>query len=318
MTKKGRKGSQTVQVRQKRGRATKNQRNTIQYGAHSATDVKHVCALADPFSDCAKGAKLPDSDNTPSIAMQIRDHTTIGSDASGRGGCVVRPNPSAAFTAAASLSGSEVLTWSADAGLTDYTAIAAGSSKYRLVSWGVRVFSELAPTNQSGAIRFITTPNNNTGGAFTYASSFFEEVKMFPTSTDPVYWTSKQVGNKYLEYIDLTDRADWEQLTLVAYGLPASTANCFVVEVVYNFEIQPSLGQLTGSLATPAADHKPHVMQAAGTLLKKHAGAVVKRHAPGLLANLARGALNFVSNRTLGFPVMPTIQPHPQVQLLED
>jgi hypothetical protein len=301
---KGKKKSQTVAVRQRRGRATKNQKSTISFGAHTASDVKHVCALADPFSDCAKGSKLPDDDNTPSIAMQIRDHTVISSDANGRGGCTIRANPSAAFTPASTITTTQVSVWGSDEGLTDYTAIAAGSSKYRLVSWGVRIFSELAPTNQSGAFRVITTPTNVSGAAFTYSSSFFEEVKMFPTATDPVYWTSKTVGNQYREYIDLTSRADWEQVTIVAYGLPASTSNCFVVEVVYNFEIQPSLGQLTGSLATPAADHKPHVLQAAGQLIKKHVGATVERHAPGVLANLARGALNFVSNRTLGFPLL--------------
>jgi hypothetical protein len=288
----------------KRGAPTRNQRATVNYGAHTMEDVNHVCALADPFCPAAKGAKLPDSDNTPSIAMQIRDHGIINSDSNGRGALVVRPNPSAAFTTGNVITGTQVSSWNPDGQLSDYTAIAAGASKYRLVSWGVRIFSELAPTNQSGAFRVITTPTNNTGVAFTYASSFFEEVKMFPTATEPVYWTSKTVGNQYREYIDLTSRADWEQVSIIAYGLPASTANCFVVEVVYNFEIQPSLGQLTGSLATPAADHKPHVLQAAAHLVKKHAGAAVERHGPGILATLARGALNFVSNRTLGFPLL--------------
>jgi hypothetical protein len=302
MAKKNR-NKMSVNVRQKRGRPTNNQKGYVGF-AHTRNDLQHVCGLSDPFCDHARGVKIPDEDSSKSFTVQIRDNAAIGSDANGRGAIRIAPSLQYTYKYGNVITAGEVTTWdAADYGVTDYPALDAGVKSFRIVSWGVRIYSQLPPTNQSGSFRMITTPNSSSSaGAFTYDSSFFEEIKVFPTSEDTVHWVSKPIGVTWKEYDSVsTTGLPWDYLTIVADGLPANNPACLTVELVFNLECQPHISSITGALSNDAAEHKPHVLAAAGEVLKKHGGATLGRLASNILERTARVALNFVSRRILGF-----------------
>jgi hypothetical protein len=302
-----RKNNTSVSVRQKRGRPTRLQGANLGF-AYSNEDLHHVEGLSDPFSDAAKGCKIPDDDSSKSFTLQIRDIAGISSDSNGRGAMTVRPNLTYAFmgpnaASAANMSATAIVTYDTPVAITDLSAVTAAADQYRIVSWGIRVYSQLAPTAQSGQFRIITTPELPANG-FVYNSSFFEEIKVYPTTEDSVHWISKPLGNGWKEYKSLSSVMDWEYVTVVATGLPASTTDCFTIELVLNLEMQPNLGSISGAMSTDAAKHKPHVLAAAGEVLKKHGGAMVREGASNFFANAARWAVNQVSSRFLGFPMI--------------
>jgi hypothetical protein len=314
MVRKQKKNTSVV-VRQKRGRPTKSQRGQIGF-AYSNEDLKHIEGLSDPFSDAARGCKIPDDNSSKSFTLQIRDIASISSDSNGRGALTVQANLANAFkgpsaASGANMSSTAIVTYASAVGVTDLTAINTAVEKYRIVSWGVRIYSQLAPTAQSGQFRVITTPESP-GDGLVYNSSFFEEIKVYPTTEDSVHWISKPVGSEWKEYKATTAAMGWEYVTIVATGLPASTTDCFTIEVVYNLELQPNLGSISGALSTDAAKHKPHVLSAAGEVLKKHGGAMVREGASNFFANAARWAVNQISSRTLGFPMI-TQPSRPQI-----
>lgn len=302
MVNKKKNTSTSVNVRQRRGRPTKNQRGHLGF-AHSKADLDHTVALSDPFSDQARGAKIPDEDSTKSFAVQIRDIAGIDSDANGRAAMVIRPGTASSVDTGNVITATEVTSWNGSVSLSDNTALAAAGNQYRIVSWGVRIYSQLAPTNQSGQFRVITMPEDHVS-PFNYNTSFFEEIKVYPTTEDSVHWISKPIGVTWKEYVDVGNHCPWERVVIVAEGLPAIQPNCFTVEIVMNLEIQPQLGSITGAIANDAAEHKPHVMTAAGEVLKRHGGAMVRSGASKFFENAAKAALNFVSTRLIGMPLI--------------
>lgn len=290
-----------MQVRQKRGKPTQNQRGSLGY-AYSQSDIDHVCALSDPFCPEARGAKIPDSDSSKSFAVQLRDVAGLVPDANGRAAMYIGPGLNSKIRSHATMNATQVSTWTGASSIADYTALSTAGEAYRIVSWGVRIYSQLAPTDQSGQFRVITTPEEPIT-PFLYNTSFFEEIKVYPTTEDSVHWTSKPIGTAHKEYIPMADAASWDWVVIIADGLPVTTASAFTVEIVFNLEVQPNFGSITGALSTPASPHKPHVLSAAGEVLSKHGGAMIRRGASNFFANAARAALNFVSTKLIGFPV---------------
>lgn len=234
-------------------------------GSPSHTDVYQGCAMVDPWCEQARGSKIPDDDSTPSVALSQKFQATVNSDASGRAGAVFKPNPTSnTVYGAATLNGSSILTWGA--GFTDPSAatISAAAGEYRIVSWGVRCYSSLAPTNQSGTLRFITAGTDvSTGAAFTVTGSFFERVEDYPVANCDVHWVSRPVGTGWKEYTSIGTNAYYEQLVVYATGLPASATACLQFEIVFNLELQAKPNDLAAALATAALVSRPHVLQAA-------------------------------------------------------
>jgi len=186
--------------------------------------------------------------------------------------------------------GGIITSFAAPTALPDNTALAAQFSKYRIVSFGVKVYSTLAPTSQSGYFTAITGPvfaaNTDT------SSSFWEEILSYPTTELGVQWVSKPVGNAYLDYVDIGDDCSWDHLVLFAAGLPASTNGAIQIEVYMNLECQVALGTIASAIATPAASHKPHILAAVGEVHKKYGGSKLANTVKAGLASYIRGVLS--------------------------
>lgn len=307
--------TKTVKVKQRRTAPSKNQRGHLGF-AYSDHDVNDTVGLSDPFSEEARGTKIPDDNSSKSFTVQVRAITSMASDASGLGALRIRPSLSETFKPGATFSGSSVDTWGGSVNVGDYLAVSSAADKFRIVSWGVRVYSQLAPTEQKGSVRYITTPETTSSAAFDYGTSFFEEKKIYPVSEDAVHWTSKPVGNVWKEYISMSEAHSWDYLTLVGTGMQASEADAITVEIVFNLECQPNLGSISGALSNEAAPHKPHVLAAAGEVLKNQGGAMVRTGASNFFRNAARMALNFIGQRFAGISAGSQLLPSRPLRMI--
>jgi hypothetical protein len=277
-------------IQYKTGKPTPRPRGSVGF-ATGQQDLAQVHSITNPFCDEARGAKVPDDDSTKSIPVSIWDvqsYPSIGT----RFGVAIQPALLNNTYLALTMDGTKILTWQAGANITDYNALTAGIQAFRIVSWGVRVYSTLPPTQQSGYYRFITVPESAFATPFTYASSLFEEVKAYPLTDTTVHWISKPIGTTWKEYKAYNTTMDWERLVVVADGLPSSVAGAITVEVVFNIEAQPNLGSITGALSTQALPHKPHVLSAAAQTLAKHAGSHIQRNFGDVIKTFGKRALD--------------------------
>jgi len=260
--------NRTTKVQYTKGKPTRNSRGSVSFTS-SASDIDQVHSLSNPFTASARGSKLPDSDSSKSVPITIIHRNNISTDANGKFGIWVRPTLAEVTTTATTVSGYTFTTMGTPVAVADNTAIAAQFSKYRIVSWGVKVYSTLAPTNQSGYFTMITDPTLAAG--MSANSAFYEEVLTYPTTETTVQWISKPVGNSYLDYIDIASAHSWDELAIYGDLLPASGA-VLQIEVFFNLECQVKISAISAAIATPAADHKPHILTALGDVAKKAAG----------------------------------------------
>jgi hypothetical protein len=223
------------------------------------------------------------------VAISLVAKTTMSTGVSGSASLRIKPSLAETFSIGTQ-TGLLITAFAAPTALPDNTAIAAQFSKYRIVSFGVKVYSTLAPTAQSGYFSMITAPvfaaNTNTG------SSFWEEVLNYPTTETGVQWVSKPVGNQYLDYVDIADDASWDHLVVFASGLPISTLNAVQVEIFLNLECQVALGTLASAIATPAAPHRPHILSAVGEVHQKYGGSKLASAVKAGLGTYIKGVLS--------------------------
>lgn len=227
-----------------------------------AGDLQQVTAMANPFSAAARGSKVPDSDSSRSIAVTVRDRFTLTSDAGGHVGCEVRPTITNMFRLSATAASTEITTWGSLVSAVDKAAIDGSFSQYRIVSWGIRVIPVNAVMEQKGSMRVITSPAAAAPAPFVTSGGLHEDIQTFPNYGSDVHWISKPKGNAHLDYVDITATCSWDRVIVHIVNQEPSKAVA-EVEVIMNIECQVDLNSIVASAATPAADHKPHVLTAA-------------------------------------------------------
>jgi hypothetical protein len=248
---------------------TRSMRATMGGEGRAAVAADHLqtVALANPFSDAAIGQKIPDSDSSKSVVLNYKYQAELTSNVSGELAVFIRPGFVSTVRTGATFGASNIATWNGYTSPPDSSAIQAAFDKYRVVSFGVRLYAVNAPTTQSGWVRCITLASDPTGGSFSYAGGFHEAVEVHSAHDCDIHWISKPIGNQYLDYEDMNTQALWDGVLFKGSGLAASTT-CFAYEIYLNVECQVNIGSVTNALATPAADHKPHVLSAAGQVHK--------------------------------------------------
>jgi hypothetical protein len=270
----------------------------------SSSDHALTVALANPFSPQAVGVKIPDDDSSRSVAVTIHDSVQLATNANGHADvCFSAKLSGETYVTAATTGSGGVLTWNSPSDLTDTAAYVAAFDTYRVCSWGVRVYNTLAPTSQKGIIRIITCPESpNTKTPFITNGGLHEDLKIFPASETDIHWISRPQGTEWKQYVKFDDTAyapDWDHVHIRYEGGPVSTSNALMVEVIYHVECQIALGGVTATMATPAADHKPHVLSASAKTLAKHGGSHAGASFGGLISRFAKSALNGVVNHFL-------------------
>lgn len=260
------------------------QRAILQYGTPSrgrnaltkppsGKEVEQVCAITDPFCPAAAGAKLPDADSARSIGLGLREKIILSTNASGVGVLSINPSLLHLYRTATTITGTVITTFSANVAISSNTAIASACSAYRVVSWGVRIFPIIAPTNQSGTVRVITTAESP-GSGYETAGNLHSQYQDFALATPEVLWTAKDKGVQSREYVDIASTRGtlpWEEVVIFVQGAAASS-DVLAVEVYLNIEATVNLGAMTTALTTPATPERPHVMTARSHLKESFSG----------------------------------------------
>lgn len=245
-------------------------------GGLGGSALKNAKGLCDPFSPDARGAKIPDDNGSKSVAISLLGRHTLTADAAGRAASLVNPSlrehswGPATFTAT-TVTLASMATATA---ISDYTAFSTAVDEYRVVSWGVRIYSTDAPLNQAGEIAVITLPEEPptySGATVADTGSLFENISRFPVAGANVHWISKPVGVAWKEYRNVNLYPSYESVLLVVRG--AAAGQTFTVETFINVEAQPKLASLTAVISTKAADHHPTALAAGVNVHNKHRGA---------------------------------------------
>lgn len=270
-------------TRNSRRRNTKNlqlhtgapTRNTRGGFAVSQHDINELQGLTNPFSAHARGSKLPDSDSSRSVAITLVERRGVGTLASGKFAVRVTGTLKDSVGFATAISGQTATTFGAMEEVSDMAAFEAQFQNYRIVSWGVKAFTSLAPLDQKGIFTMFTIPpaGVSTGAidGFNAGSSLYEEVRNFPITDTTVQWISKPVGIEHREYKSVFDTQEWDDLVIFGQGLPVSQTVMFL-EIYYNLECTVKFGEMSGAAATAAADFKPHMLAGMGHVAKHLAG----------------------------------------------
>jgi hypothetical protein len=273
------------------GQPTKNQRTNAMT---SSLVGKHgrVVGLTNPFSEQAKGARIPDDDSAFSVPFQLRTTvhlTTVVDQAS----ITVQANPNALYKQGATYSGTTISTWGNYAASSDFAAVSAEFTKYRIVSFGVRFFNTAAPLYQSGTLRavVVTTPAEN---GIDVNGGMWNSVTNESVAGTDLHWIAKPAGVDWKEYTALSTNADWDSLTVLFVGLPTASSfpSTVACEIVMNMEMLTTTGSVVSVMAKPGALSDPTVLQATSHVHAKHKG--VHNSGPSMmqqLGNLAKNAL---------------------------
>lgn len=290
--------SGTVPARLRYGNPNPNPRGSLAVSSKVASSVERICALSNPFCASAKGARIPDDDAAPSMGVQIVQRYHFGTDANGKAAFQLRPGLTACTGTAATITGDTVTTWAALSSLNDYSNLIASFGQYRIVSLGVRCYTTLAPTNQSGSVRFVTSGDNLSDGV-DMETSFWNETHAAPVAGLDHRWIAKPQGSEWKNYIALGSHADYTRFALYVSGAPASTTDAFICELYFNLEVTPKLDTVTAGAAKPGEQSDPAALQASSIVHSKHRG----HHKPegffSKMMGLAKSALIDVASSAM-------------------
>lgn len=262
----------------------------------AAKHLPGVDALVNPWSDAAKGSKIPDDDATLSVPATVRSIFTIATNSHGEALFALQAQPDrypgyeCTTVSSGNTTGSPTVNALTN---TDYAAWSAQFNEFRVVSWGVRVYSNLPATEAQGTLKFMTISEQS--GYFPsnrdFSGTLFQEVENFPVYNSDVYWVSTPLGVGWKDYIPMQSVASWTSCVVHASGLPASKGSALVVEVVYNVEFSVDLNSIASRIATPAAVHNPMVLAAASKVNTAKSTHSSRESMFSTLAGLAKNAL---------------------------
>jgi len=293
---------------QKKGKRQSSKPASLRYGLPASSqravlgaiqNGKHakVCALTNPFCQSAKGARVPDDDSAFSTSFQLRttvNLSTIGTQAS----ISVRADPSELYRQGATYTGTTVDTWGSYNAFADYTDFAAQFDKYRIVSFGVRFYPTVAPTNQAGEYRAVTTADF-AGNGIDVNGGLWNSVATSSVAGLDLHYIARPTGVDWKKYVDVSSLSDWDSLTVLFSGLPAaaSVPSAVACEIIMNVEVLAKSASVVSALTKPGEDHDPIALGASSKVHAAHTGT----HTSGTtmfrkLANFATRALGDVAS----------------------
>jgi hypothetical protein len=170
------------------------------------------------------------------------------------------------------MSGTAVASWSGFTDLPDWsTFISTNASTYRVVSFGVRLFTTASNYTASGTVHVFTVDGYTGFGSSIYpdiASDNYAEIARYPLIGHQSVWFSKPndvTANNYISVSPGATENSWSKLIIGVTGAPASTV-VLGIEIVANIECTPKWGTTMARMASPAAPHDITVEESASTL----------------------------------------------------
>jgi len=258
-----------------------------------------VCGQTDPFCSHALGARIPDGNAGRSLAYQVRGSILVGTNAAGVGGVCFLPYFPYMVSAATGTTGT--ITWNnTTQNVTASTAFASSISYYRIVSWGVKIGSILAATNNSGFVTVASASSIPT--TTTVPDMEFDDAIMSPlNSFKGVTWISKRLSD-YNLYYSVNSSTNTFPLPFNTYtGCvvqltgPSSTNNCLLCELVMNLEFTPLADTASALLAVKGPVKNDAVLTGAS-----HVQSVIKSAAVDGVEEVGKTIENLVMKSPLG------------------
>jgi hypothetical protein len=230
----------------------------------------YIHAHVDPFSPGAQHVKLHDGNNSRTIAYQSRSLFNIPADAGGESALSIMPvfnqfirhvdTANDAHLVNGQISGGAAIV---SINTDDYSLVSTALDRYRVVSWGIRIYTIGAALNLAGQIRV------NFGDEFTTVTNaqvnvFEEESYLIPVQPGmDVTIVPPNVGEANEIFLPVTTNGSTIQadpaLTyshrVVNLYLSGITSSEIALEVVMNVEATPAFTSITRRMTTPAAPH---------------------------------------------------------------
>lgn len=229
-----------------------------------------------PLSEAAIGIKVPDSNSAPSFTVRTISKADIYCDGTNRyQGEAIYPHAYQGqinYTTPAAATGAWTSgTLSSDAEYGSFTA----AQGYRLVSWGVRIYCTCPYQSADGYLIIATkrgyaesidnTNTNNPSAWLKYETVAIKDL-------DHVWVSEQRDSTLAMKYV-VTSTAStvdigWTGLCLqivpaAGIGALAVTGCSFSIEVVRNYEMTPTVGNIAASMTTPAAEENSKVLSVA-------------------------------------------------------
>lgn len=275
-------------------------RPKLRENGDSAKFVSAVCSQADPFCPHARAAKLYDRDSRRSVSFQLRETVNIGTDAAGQATLQIEPRLVSYRRYATAYAGATVTTWGAATDAPLYSTILSEYDKFRIVSFGVRCASIVAPLSAQGIVVGQVAPDDSWFPILT--SDTATEVRRMPVyGCQMVYAGKRNPTSDTYEAIN-SGATHGPVLNLSVYGGPAST-QVLAVEITLNVEAIAENTSFGDYIATPAWPHAVAVEAAAAQVAAENSsfGDSVAEFG----ARLRQAALRFAVRRLVDYSTTP-------------
>jgi len=239
--------------------------------SHNSKIMDHahkLCAISNPFCPAAKGAKLFDSDTTPSITYRVSQLIPITTDSNGYQAIMVSSTPHLAYYKATTITAGTVAVWDAGNDNSFYSQLSNNVGYWRPVSAGVRIKTTQAWTSATGFFAITEINNQSTAqlpdcGALTYGL----RAEMQPVRDCDVSMIFRPLGRAPETYQSMSSGGlVTTGLLLTTSGATASTT-IGEVELVVNYEYLPTPVSGFQQFTSQAGHNIPNVMNARANVL---------------------------------------------------
>lgn len=239
----------------------------------------HVVGLVNPFANEAIGSKIHDANGSRTFTFKSVTRVALGSGASGNSYSEFYPALKTAIRAAdtaMNIPATLIIPGSPSYTLHDiseYTNFLASTSRYRIVSWGVRLTCPTTAFDTKGevlvreleSVKYATS--NNIGY---YSTNYMRvplthdlDITIIPDHQGDAYMNFGEVQETY--ELNAADPARENPFKCVGVSVIGGIASTTVLnaEVVFNLECIPVISSLAARQVTPAAPHSHQLLEAA-------------------------------------------------------
>lgn len=288
--------------------------------------VNHVSGLVNPFSDEARNKKIHDANASKTFTFRSVSTLKIPVNTAGDGYAQFNPTIKAGLRA---LKGETSIVINGDKidgspaffnnDVTEYQDLTSSGSRYRVVSWGIRLISTENALDAKGQMLIREMDLNAT--ANTSTMTYTDNYQIVPITHDMDYSIiPNHVGESYRSFIPMNTNytallADdaiepgYKSIHITFSGMTKGTASgdpptyptVITAEVVYNLEILPLVNSIGMRLATNPAPHSHDLLAAvhntrtAAPLVHKSSSLWSK--IKGVASNVLKSGTNFLLNR---------------------
>jgi hypothetical protein len=262
--------------------STKSKRGNLPVYRSTPSDISvvdHVAGLVNPFSSDAKGSKIHDANGARTFTLSSISSHAIPTGVSGNGYAEFYPalKVSANITNIITHIPSSLIMPAAPTvdpfDIAEYTDLNNNTSRYRIVSWGIRLTCVQSAFDAQGTvlIREIESPHITAGqDCGVYTSNYIRlpithdmDYTIIPDHQGEEYHRFNLPSTTYATCIaDVACEPGFKAVSITVIGSTVNTSTVLNAEVIYNLELLPLIGTLTMKMATDAAPHSHAVLAA--------------------------------------------------------